>query len=170
MNKKSVVCIAVLAMVVAAVAVAQSGGGGGMFLGYQTSSYPFLEQYPVANNSMDLIYYGGYGYGVSSKGAVAGGFGFAIMDVAGGSKIAGGFGGIISGIRLISKPISISLISWTGFGGISTGIYRADNYGGFFAFLEEVTLEIGVSQRFPGIAAVRLRSFQPDCTAGAPKR
>ena len=55
-------------------------GAGGMFFSYQTSQYPFLENHPVLNNSLGLIYYGGYGYGVDRRGNISGGFGLAIHD------------------------------------------------------------------------------------------
>jgi hypothetical protein len=140
MNKKLIIVILCILIISAPV---WAGGGGGMLLGYQTSRYPFLAQYEVANNSLDLLYYGGYGYGVSWQGSIAGGFGFAIMDVSGASKIAGGFGGFMAGIELIDRPVNLSLVSWTGFGGLSTGIYSADGHDGFFAILEEITLEVG---------------------------
>ena len=157
MNKRIWFLTFVLVAMSLSTAWGDSGGGGGMLVGYQTSGYPFLEAYPVSNNSLDLIYYGGFGYGVSRDGAIAGGFGFAIMDVSGQSEIAGGFGGFISGIRLIQRPINLSVVSWTGLGGISTGIYPAAGYQGFFAILQEVTLEIG----FPV-----LRWFMPTIYAG----
>ncbi len=157
MHKKVVFLIFILAVMFLASVAANSGGGGGMLVGYQTSSYPFLEAYPVTNNSFDLIYYGGFGYGVSYDGAIAGGFGFAIMDVSGQSEIAGGFGGFISGLRLIERPINLSIVSWTGIGGISTGIYSATGDEGFMGLLQEVTLEIG----FP-----LLRWFMPTIYTG----
>jgi hypothetical protein len=121
-----------------------AGGGGGMSFGYQTLTYPFLERYPVVNNSLELIYYGGFGYGVSSNRTITGGFGFAIMDVAGESEIAGGFGGFLTGYRLLDRPVNISFMSWTGLGGISTGVLPVGEYEGFFALLQEVTVEIGI--------------------------
>ncbi len=117
-------------------------GGGGMSFGYQTTTYPFLENYSVANNNMDLIYYGGYGYGVSRKGFITGGFGFTIMDSGSSSGFAGGFGGIINGIRLLDVPVTISLTSWTGFGGVYTGPYSNTPYRGFFTIFEEIDLEV----------------------------
>ena len=90
-----------------------------------------------------VLIFGGFGYGVSYDGAMVGGFGFAIMDVSGQSEIAGGFGGFISGLRLIDSPINLSIVSWTALGGLSTGIYQVDGYKGYFALLQEVTLEVG---------------------------
>ena len=123
---------------------AEGGGGGGMYLGYQITRYPFLDNYEIASNTLGLAYYGGFGYGVSEKRAIIGGFGAAIMDISGGSEIAGGFGGFISGFRIFHKPINLSIVSWTGFGGISTGIQRIDDSRGFFALFEEIVLEVGL--------------------------
>lgn len=157
MKKKRRLFIFILMTVTASFVFAGGGGGGGMLIGYQTSTYPFLEKYPVASNSLELIYYGGFGYGVSYDGTITGGFGYAIMDVAGDSKIAGGYGGFVSGFRLLEKPLNISIVSWTGLGGIYTGILPASGYEGFFSLLEEVTLELG----FPMI-----RWFMPTIYAG----
>jgi len=133
-----------LLVCIAASLFARSGGGGGMSIGYQTSTYPFLDRYPVTANTKELIYYGGFGYGVSWDRSITGGFGYAIMDVAGGSKIAGGFGGVIAGFRLLDRPVNISIVSWTGLGGLSTGILPTGGYKGFFALFEEVTVELGI--------------------------
>jgi hypothetical protein len=119
-------------------------GAGGMYYGLQTSKYPFLKDYPVRNNSLGLAYYGGYGYGVHGH-TITGGFGFAITDTDGDSGIAGGFGGVINGVRFIDWPVTVSLISWTAVGGISTGNQESgDGKEGFFAFMEEITLELGL--------------------------
>ena len=157
MKKKHLLFVFILIMVATSFVCARSGGGGGMLIGYQTSTYPFLEKYPVASNSLELIYYGGFGYGVSWDGTITGGFGYAIMDVAGDSEIAGGFGGFITGYRLLEKPVNLSIVSWTGLGGISTGILPAFGHEGFFGLLQEVTLELG----FPII-----RWFMPTVFAG----
>lgn len=84
-----------------------------MLIGYQIAKYPFIDAYPASSGYPRLVYYGGFGYGVNYDGAIAGGFGFAIMDVAGESGIAGGVGGFLSGIRLIESPLNISIKSWT---------------------------------------------------------
>jgi hypothetical protein len=157
MTKKIVFVLCVLLVLSPATLVARSGGGGGMNIGYQTSSYPFLERYPVTANTMELIYYGGVGYGVSWDRTITGGFGYAIMDVTGDSEIAGGFGGFIGGFRLLDRPINISILSWTGLGGISTGVLPAYGHEGFFGLLQEITLEMG----FPVI-----RWFMPTLFAG----
>ncbi len=66
-------------------------GGGGFFFGMQASQYPLLENYPVNNNSMGLSYFGGYGYGITRH-VIAGGFGYAFLDLNDTSGIAGGLG------------------------------------------------------------------------------
>jgi hypothetical protein len=121
-----------------------SDGAGGVYYGLQTSKYPFLKDYPVRNNSLGLACYGGYGYGVHGHNII-GGFGFAVADMSGDTGIAGGFGGVINGLRFIDWPVTVSLISWTALGGISTGNQASgEAEEGFFAFLEEVTLELGI--------------------------
>ena len=142
MNRKLAIVLVVFAAVSGVSAVAD--GCGGMFYGLQTAEYPFLADYPVRNNSLGLIYYGGYGYGVSGR-SITGGFGFAVTDTGGDTGIAGGFGGVINGVRLCQRPVTISLISWTAVGGISTGNQTGEEQEeGYFAFMEEITLELGI--------------------------
>ncbi len=61
--------------VVTSFVCARSGGGGGMLFGYQTSTYPFLNKYPVTNNSLELVYYGGISTGVLPADGYEGFFG-----------------------------------------------------------------------------------------------
>ena len=143
MQKKQCLFVLFLMTVVTSFVCARSGGGGGMLFGYQTSTYPFLNKYPVTNNSLELVYYGGYGYGVSWDGTITGGFGCVIMDVAGDSEIAGGFGGFIAGYRFLDSPLNLSIVSWTGLGGISTGVLLADGYEGFFGLLQVKFFVVG---------------------------
>jgi len=141
---KQKLAIVLLVLIAASAVSASADGCGGMFYGLQTAEYPFLKDYPVRNNSLGLIYYGGYGYGVSGR-SITGGFGFALSDTEGDTGIAGGFGGVINGVRLSQWPVTISLISWTAVGGISTGNQEsADGEEGYFAFMEEITLELGI--------------------------
>lgn len=119
-------------------------GGGGMIFGYQTSSYPFFENYDIRNNNMGLTYTGGYGYGIDRDGNIAGGFGFGLFDGTGESDIGGGFGGFIVGKRFLTRPVNISIVSWTGFGGMYTGEFETESGSGFFCVLEEVALEVGI--------------------------
>jgi hypothetical protein len=142
MKGKLMVLLALL--LVPACAAIFADGAGGMYYGLQTAEYPFLKDYPVRNNSMGLSYYGGYGYGVHGN-TIIGGFGFAITDTDRETGIAGGFGGIINGVRFIDWPVTLSLISWTAIGGISTGNQESsDGEEGFFALMEEITLELGI--------------------------
>lgn len=124
---------------------AGGGGGGGVFYGYQVSNYDFLlENYEIPNNTLGLSYFGGYGYGVSRDGIISGGFGMAIVDTELDSGITGGFGGVINGIQILDWPIHLSLVSYTGFGGIYTGSHSSTPNSGFFAVSEEIDLEIGL--------------------------
>lgn len=142
MDKKPAILLVVLLSLSGLSAFAD--GCGGMYYGLQTSKYPFLKEHPIHNNSMGLAYYGGYGYGVHGHN-ITGGFGFAITDTDGDRGIAGGFGGVINGVRLVQWPVTVSLISWTAVGGISTGNLEAeDGVKGFFALTEEITLELGI--------------------------
>jgi hypothetical protein len=142
MNKKLAVLLALFLLLTGLTAFAD--GCGGLYYGLQTSEYPFLKDYPVRNNSLGLAYYGGYGYGVHGH-TITGGFGFAITDIDGDTAIAGGFGGVINGVQFIDKPVTVSLISWTALGGISTGNQEGESgEEGFFAFMQEITLELGI--------------------------
>jgi len=118
-------------------------GAGGVTCGFQTASYPFLESVRVVNNNYGLAYYGGYGYGVRDH-MISGGFGYVIADPTGESGAVGGFGGVISGVRILRLPIQISIVSWTGFGGIYTGVDQYDRGRGFFCASEELSLEVGL--------------------------
>lgn len=64
-----------------------------------------MEEYPFANNNMDLFY--------------AGGFGYAVYTSDGKDLPIGGLGGVINGIRLLDYSVNISLVIWTGFGAVS---------------------------------------------------
>lgn len=136
----------VLLLIICAVSVVTYGdGAGGAYFGFQTSKYPFLDNYDITGNTLGLVYYGGYGYGVSYyNNTIAGGFGYAIMDVDGETGIAGGFGGFLTGYRIIDFPINLTLMSWTGLGGIYTGTYEGAEGKGFFCISEEITVELGI--------------------------
>lgn len=119
-------------------------GGGGVFYGQQVTQYPFFENYDITNNTMGLIYYGGFGYGIDEEEIIKGGFGMTIYDPTWQSGIVGGFGGVIAGLRILKLPINISVISYTGFGGLYSGKHKETPNSGFFAISEEINLEIGV--------------------------
>jgi hypothetical protein len=142
MNGKLGTMLALFAVLAGAVVFAD--GAGGIYYGLQTSEYPFLKDYPVRNNSLGLACYGGFGYGVHGN-TITGGFGFAVGDTDGDTGISGGFGGVINGVRFVDWPVTISLISWTAIGGISAGNRESEEEDhGFFAFMEEITLEVGI--------------------------
>ena len=145
MTKKDRMTIFVLLLILASGSQAVADGGGGVFFGYQTFTYPFLsDYYSFASNSLGLGYFGGFGYGIVGTRTITGGFGMVILDTKASSGIAGGFGGIISGVRLLRRPLAISVVSFTGFGGLATGSYRPGGARGFFTISEELTLDIGI--------------------------
>ena len=115
-------------------------GAGGFYSGYQVSSFPFMDGDSFENNNMGLYYSGGFGYGVSWNNVISGGFGYAVYRSEDENTPIGGFGGVINGVRLLKYPINISIMSWTGFGGISTN----NSEGKSFAISEELTLEVGL--------------------------
>lgn len=136
--KKSLI---VLILLVLSVSIMFADGAGGFYSGYQVSSLPFMDENDFENNNMDLYYSGGFGYGVSSNNIISGGFGYAIYASEDENTPIGGFGGVINGIRLLRYPLNISLMSWTGFGAITTdGI---DGKVKSFAVSEELTVELG---------------------------
>jgi hypothetical protein len=145
----------VLILLVLGMSFVIADGAGGFYSGYQVSSYPFIETTGFENNSMGLYYSGGFGYGISRNNIISGGFGYTLYGDADESTPIGGFGGVINGIRFLSFPINISLMSWTGFGGITNLSSEKDE--GSFAISEEITLEVG----FP-----LFRWFAPSIYAG----
>ena len=125
---------------------AESGGGGGILFGYHAWSYPFFENFDGWNNNKRLTYIGGYGYGIHN-GYIGGGFGYKLYDSSGDSEFVGYFGGFIIGKQLLTKPFNISIVSWTGFGPMSTsweGDFEIDGDTGFICVLEEIDLEVGL--------------------------
>lgn len=119
-------------------------GGGGTTWGMQAASYPFLDGYDVPNNSAGLVYYGGYGYGISGSHRINGGFGYVIADPLHDTGLIGGYGGVISGFRFLKLPVNLSLVSWTGFGGVYTGALATPSNRGYFCISEELSLELGL--------------------------
>ena len=123
------------------------GGGGGIFFGYQTSNYPFLEesvQKDIPNNGLGLSYFGGFGWGADRDGIISGGFGMSVMDIDKDTGITGGFGGVINGLQILTWPVHLSLMSYTGFGGIYTGENENNPDSGFFVLSEEIDVEVGI--------------------------
>jgi len=152
--KRMLILITLLIMIIPFVF---SDGAGGFYSGYQVSSYPFVDGDGFENNNMGLFYTGGFGYGINRNNIITGGFGYTLFESKDGENPLGGFGGVINGVRILRYPINISFMSWTGFGGISTGLYTSDSENGSFAVSEELTLEVG----FP-----LFRWFSPTIYAG----
>ncbi|MCK5153737.1 MAG: hypothetical protein KAQ93_05200 [Spirochaetales bacterium] len=150
--KKSIIVFVLLLM---GIFVIFADGAGGFYSGYQVSSLPFMEENDFETNNMGLYYSGGFGYGVSWNNVISGGFGYAIYASEDDSKPIGGFGGVINGIRLLRYPFNVSLMSWTGFGGITSN--TIDGKKSSFAISEELTVELG----FP-----LFRWFSPTIYAG----
>ena len=142
MRKTVAVFVAVLLVLTCASAAAD--GGGGVFIGYQMSRYPFLDRYQLPANTLGLMYFGGYGYGVSHNNWISGGFGHSLLDAGTGTGIAGGVGGFINGSRILRWPVVLSVMSWSGFGGLYTGTHPANPDRGYFCVFEEIDLELGV--------------------------
>jgi len=132
----------ILALAVAG-SVAFADGGGGTYYGAQTSRYPFLDQYSPTNNSMGLVYCGGYGYGVSDR-SIIGGFGAVLQDPDNETGIRGACGGMVNGLRLVRQPVNLSIVSWTGLGVIFTGSYPTADKRHFLYVSEEIDLELGL--------------------------
>jgi len=118
-------------------------GGGGFFHGLQTTEYPFLKGYPIRSSSPGLMYTGGYGYGVSGH-EITGGFGVGLKDCESATGIAGGYGGVIYGMRGLLGPVNVMVVSWTGIGGIKFTDPAGGGTAGYVIGTEEVDLEIGV--------------------------
>jgi hypothetical protein len=119
-------------------------GAGGMFLGYYMGGHPLVQHYNLPSNAPDLMYFGGYGYGVARRGVMNGGFGLAYLDSEGTSGAAGGMGGFITGLRILRAPLHLALVSWTGVGGWYTGRLAPSPKRGYFVGMEEVDFEVGL--------------------------
>ena len=141
---KSVRLLAVAILLAGAVLCAGADGAGGTFLGYYVGEHPLVERLHIPSSGLDLMYFGGYGYGVGRHGTVNGGFGLTFLDTVGTSRVAGGIGGVIAGFRLLRLPLHVAIVSWTGVGGIYTGLVGPSPNRGFFVGFEEIDLEIGL--------------------------
>lgn len=113
-------------------------GCGGLFFGV-SSDWSFITF--LHSNTQPLNYYGAYGYGVLGR-YIIGGFGLAVLNDSiyyGDGGFAGGFGGLISGVKIIRTYVfDLDLLWWLGLGGV--GFYDE----GYFAFYNEFTLELGI--------------------------
>ena len=115
MNMKRILALSLILS--AGLGATYADGGGGFFYSLQTTEYPFLKGYPIRNNSLGLMYTGGYGYGVSGH-EINGGFGVGLSDFESETGIAGGYGGVIHGARGKVGPVNLMITSWTGIGGL----------------------------------------------------
>lgn len=141
---KKILTVVILILIITNV-WARGGGAGGTFFGYQISTYPFLENsVQIPNNSLGLAYFGGFGWGADRNGIINGGFGMAVLDPSNESGIAGGFGGAVNGFQILTWPVHLNLMSYTGFGGIYSGNNAQYPDSGFFAISEEIDIELGV--------------------------
>ncbi len=112
-------------------------GCGGIFWGANSSFFP-----SVPKSFVNFSYFGGYGY-ANISGTIFGGFGLAILSnekYFTGGDLAGGFGGLITGIQFIDTySVNLLLLVWLGLGGISV-----DSTDGYFAGYIEITMELGI--------------------------
>ncbi len=135
---------ALLVAPVSLVLFAEGYGGGGMTTSYQLAAPSGVVNYEATGPGPGLSYVGGFGYGVDGRGQIRGGFGYAVVDRSDERGIKGGMAGFISGYRFISQPFNLSLVSWTGFGGVSTGNSGSHPQTGYFCVSEELDLELGL--------------------------
>ena len=142
MNLKRILALSIV--LGAALSAVHADGGGGFFYGLQTTEYPFLQGYPVRNNSLGLMYTGGYGYGVSGH-EINGGFGVGLSDFQSETGIAGGYGGVIHGARGKVGPVNLMITSWTGIGGIKFTQAESGDSLSYLIVTEEIDLEIGLA-------------------------
>lgn len=135
---------AVVILLVGSCLSAGADGAGGVLLGYYAGSHPLALRYQIPSNGGDLMYFGGFGYGVERHGVLNGGFGIALLDTNAASGVAGGMGGFITGLRLLRVPLHVAVVSWTGVGGVFAGKTGPYAGRGYFIGLEEVDLEVGL--------------------------
>ncbi len=134
------------------VATLFADGVGGAFWGGQHNAYPWeSEDSPIFSTTRDeLDYVGGMGYGISRDGTVAGGFGvgYSASDEDGGG-VSGGFGGFITGHRIVDRPVNLLGLLYVGVGGIrDSRTLESEARGGVFAVLVEGNLELSVPLMF----------------------
>jgi hypothetical protein len=142
MSLKSVLILALI--LGAALSAAYADGGGGFYCGLQIQEYPFLEGYPLRNDSLGLSYTGFYGYGVSGH-EIHGGFAVSLSDFESQTGIAGGYGGVIYGARGKAGPLNLMLTSWTGLGGVKVAAAAGGETETYLIATEEINLELGLA-------------------------
>lgn len=139
MNKTNVLIIILLLF---SSALIFADGAGGILFGTQTAELPLPFNISFKNNSMNLFYSGGFGYGISESNQIIGGFGYSFGDTLEDSDI-GGIGGITIGHRLIGRPLFLALLVNIGAGGIAVN-NENDIYSGHFVLFGELLLEAGI--------------------------
>jgi hypothetical protein len=142
MTDQRITVVGLILAVILLPAAAFADGGGGFFYGLQTTEYPFLQGYPIRNNSLGLMYTGGFGYGMSGS-EVTGGFGVGLSDFE--HKTGGGYGGVIHGFRGVLGPVNLLLTSWTGIGGLKYSEALSGDTHSYLIFTEEIDLELGLA-------------------------
>ena len=140
MQRRTRFYIAIATMITVA-ALASAEGAGGLLFGVAKPGWNpnFM---PEPQMPADLEYFGGYGYGISERGNIVGGFGMAIMDYAV-DRMAGGAGGMIVGWRLVRDSfIHVDLVARLGLGGMAA--YSGKGWKGFAIYYVEPLGEIGI--------------------------
>jgi hypothetical protein len=115
------------------VAAAFAGGAGGLLFGFLVPEWnpALLPDLPAGQPGFETM--GGFGYGVTRDGFIIGGFGLALLDwdmydgatwtdpAAAAPHLAGGFGGLLVGSRVIgADEVHLDLVARLGFGGMAT--------------------------------------------------
>lgn len=144
LTRGTVLVLLLLLLPVASFADGRAGGAGGLIVGNQVTEYPFLEQYRVESNTLGLSYVGGFGYSVSERGMISGGFGMGMFDPYEESGIGAGVGGAIGGWRILRRPVYLAVTSWTGIGGVGIERPALGAEEGYFIFFQELSLELGL--------------------------
>lgn len=126
--------ILALAFLSVAAAAGFAYGGGGAFSG---ASLPATDW---TNTGLRIAYTGGFGYGVTDDGHRIGGFGVGVSTEDG--RELGGFGGIINGQQVRIGPLTASVNTWIGVGGLSLPSGTPREFFGYFA---EINGEIGLA-------------------------
>jgi len=135
----------------AVAALAGATAGGGITNGVHTFVAGF------SNYELQAAAYRGFGYGANRRGTRTGGFRLAIADQVDTEKLAGSFGGNLTGQELVLGPPTLAITSWTRSDGIAaTGIPGSGDY---FALFDELDLEIGLAV-LPWMQIVGFAGFQ----------